>query len=186
VPVDFASDTVENHPSLKLQEQNIAIAKAETKVQQQAYKPGFDGRFFSQKLYGIGDPFSGFSVSMNFPLFGRGSTKKRVQAARLEQSYQETLRQNQLLQLNTAYQRALQDLKKDEELLNYYETTGLSQAEEILKASNIAYRAGEISFADMSQFLSQAIDIRRNHLDILNQYNQSAIQLNYFVNSDFK
>ena len=66
--------------------------------------------------------------------------------------------------------------------LHFYETTGLGQADAIIKAANIAYRAGEISFADLSQFLTQAIDIQRNYLEVLNQYNQSAIQLNYYLN----
>ena len=77
---------------------------------------------------------------------------------------------------------SLRYCKKDEELLTYYETTGLAQADAIIKAANIAYRAGEVSFADLSQFLTQAIDIQRNYLEVLNQYNQSAIQLNYFLN----
>ena len=67
-------------------------------------------------------------------------------------------------------------------MLNFYETTGLAQADAIIKAANISYRAGEISFADLSQFLTQAIDIQRNYLEVLNQYNQSAIQANYYLN----
>ena len=55
-------------------------------------------------------------------------------------------------------------------------------ADAIIKAANIAYRAGEISFAELSQFLTQAIDIQKNYLDALNQYNQSAIQLRYYLN----
>jgi cobalt-zinc-cadmium resistance protein CzcA len=68
------------------------------------------------------------------------------------------------------------------ELLTYYESTGLAQAEKIIKSSNLAYRGGEISFAELTQYLTQAIDIQRNYLDVLNQYNQSAIQLNFYLN----
>ncbi len=34
----------------------------------------------------------------------------------------------------------------------------------------------------LSAFLTQAIDIQRNYLDVLNQYNQSAIGLAYYLN----
>ncbi len=54
------------------------------------------------------------------------------------------------------------------------------QADEIIEAATLSYRSGEISFAEMSQFLGQAIAIRQNYLDVLNQYNHSAIQFNYF------
>ncbi|MNI10805.1 hypothetical protein D3C73_639310 [compost metagenome] len=77
---------------------------------------------------------------------------------------------------------ALADIEKNAALLQFYESAGLKQADAIIKAASLGYRTGEISFAEMSQFLSQAIGIRQNYLDVLNQYNQSAIQYNYFNN----
>jgi cobalt-zinc-cadmium resistance protein CzcA len=46
-------------------------------------------------------------------------------------------------------------------MLSFYESAGLKQAESIIKAATLAYRAGEISFAELSQFLSQAIEIQK-------------------------
>lgn len=65
---------------------------------------------------------------------------------------------------------------------NKPEFSGLKQADAIIKAASLGYRTGEINFAELSQFLSQAIGIRQNYLEVLNQYNQSAIQYNYFNN----
>ena len=62
--------------------------------------------------------------------------------------------------MTSEYNQLVQQLRKDEELLAFYESTGLAQADAIMKAVNISYRAGEISFADLSQFLTQAIDIQ--------------------------
>ena len=57
-----------------------------------------------------------------------------------------------------------------------------SNSKEIISAATLSYRSGEISFAELGQFLSQAIGIRQGYLDVLNQYNQSAIQFNYYNN----
>ena len=46
----------------------------------------------------------------------------------------------------------------------------------------LSYQAGEISFAEMYQFYTQAIDIRKNYLQSLNEYNQAVIEYNYFIN----
>ena len=100
----------------------------------------------------------------------------------MEKGYQQTVLDYEKISLSTGYNKAYQQLLKDKDLVNYYESTGLHQAEAILKSANIAYRAGEISFAELSQFVTQAIDIQKNYLDVLNQYNQSAIQLNYYLN----
>ena len=74
------------------------------------------------------------------------------------------------------------EVQRNNSLLSFYEKSGLKQAEEIIKAASLAYRAGEISFAEMSQFLTQAIDIQKNYLEVLNTYNQSVIQYYYFIN----
>ena len=53
---------------------------------------------------------------------------------------------------------------------NFYESAGLKQANEIIKASSLAYRAGEISFAEFSQFLTQAIEVQKNYLEKLRDH----------------
>lgn len=179
VQTSLVANSLNNHPALRLQEQNVTIAEAAVKVQQQSGRPNFDSRFFSQRLYGYSNPYSGFSVTVGIPLFGRSFYKNNILAAQLERTNQQTLYAYEKLSLNIAYNQASQQLQKEGELLNFYETTGLAQAEAIIRAANLAYRGGEIGFSELSQFITQAIDMQRNYLDVLNQYNQSAIQLNY-------
>ena len=57
---------------------------------------------------------------------------------------------------------------------------GFSVHEEIIKAASLAYRSGEISFAELSQFLTQAIEVQKNYLENLNDYNHSVIQYYYY------
>ncbi|RYE02327.1 MAG: TolC family protein, partial [Sphingobacteriales bacterium] len=182
VTVPSLSDSLDAHPSLQLQLQNINIASAELNVQRQSNKPSFEGRFFSQRLYGVSNPYSGFSVTVGIPIFGKGAYRSKIQAAQIERQYQESVLNYDRLALATAYSQGLHQLKKDQELLRYYEVSGLAQAEAIIRAANLAYRGGEINFNDLSQYLTQAIDIQKAYLDILNSYNQSVIQVNYYLN----
>jgi cobalt-zinc-cadmium resistance protein CzcA len=171
------------HPLLKLQQQNIIIAGAEAKVAGQGQMPSFEGRFFSQRLYGVNPPYSGFSVTVGIPLFGRNQYKHSVKAAQLEQNYQRTVLTDQQLAFSTSYNQEQETLQKNNDMLEYYTSGGLMQADAIIKAANLSYRSGEIGFAELCQFLTQAIDIQRNYLEVLNEYNQSAIQLNYYTNN---
>jgi cobalt-zinc-cadmium resistance protein CzcA len=182
IAVLFSDTGLSNHPQLQLQQQQVSIAQSRIKVEQQNRGPSLEGRFFSQRLYGLADPYSGFSVTAGIPLFGRTAYRNKIRAANIERDYQQTILQYDQLAMSTNYRQMNQQLQRDQELLNYYEQTGLAQADAIIRSSNIAYRAGELSFAELSQFLSQAIDIRKNYLDVLYQYNQSAIQLNYYLN----
>ncbi|TDO20825.1 CusA/CzcA family heavy metal efflux RND transporter [Pedobacter duraquae] len=179
--LDAATADSVNHPALRLQEQQVNIAGFQTKLAGQTKMPSLEGRFFSQRLYGISMPYSGFSISLGIPLFGRSYYKNTLKASQLEQNYQRTVLSNQQLAFGSAYKQEFEQLQKSNELLEYYTGTGLKQADAIIKAADLSYRAGEIGFAELSQFLAQAIDIQRNYIDVLNEYNQSAVKLNYYT-----
>jgi cobalt-zinc-cadmium resistance protein CzcA len=176
----LANDSL--HPVLALQSQNINIATAGIGVIRNENKPEFSGRFFSQRLWAAEDPFTGFSVTAAFPLFGAGAYKNKVKTAQAEMAVQQKQFDYESQVLTTQKLQLQQEVEKNNSMLSFYETTGLKQAEEIIKAASLAYRAGEISFAELSQFLSQAIEIQKNYLDNLNAYNHSVIQYNYFIN----
>ncbi|MDX2047696.1 MAG: CusA/CzcA family heavy metal efflux RND transporter [Chitinophagaceae bacterium] len=170
------------HPLLALQSQNINIANAGIDVIKNENKPEFSGRFFSQRLWGARDPFSGFSVTAAFPLFGANAYRNKVKVVQADMAVQQKQYDYENQVLNTQKIQMQQEVEKNNSMLSFYESTGLMQAEEIIKAASLAYRAGEISFAELSQFLSQAIEIQKNYLENLNAYNQSVIQYNYYIN----
>ena len=180
IKLDTLAD-IGNHPLLRLQQQQITISKADISLQRNRMLPDFQGRFFTQRLYGVTPPYTGFSITMGVPIAGKSYSNK-IKAAEVENRVQEQQLAYETQALNSSYSKGLQELEKNRVLLRFYESTGLKQAEEIIKAASLAYRAGEISYAGLSQFLSQAIDIRKNYLDNLNQYNQSVIQFTYFIN----
>jgi cobalt-zinc-cadmium resistance protein CzcA len=144
--------------------------------------PEFSGRIFSQKLYGVDDPYSGFSFSTLFPIFGSGANHNKIKAARTEKEVQEQQLQYKTQILKSDLTQRQTEVEKSLSGLQFYETLGLQQADEIIKAANQSYRAGETSYADFSLYLSQAIEIRKNYLDNLNAYNHAIIEFNYFTN----
>ena len=177
----FYPTTIDNHPQLQLQQQNIAISDAELRLQRLSRYPDFEGRFFSQRLYGLKNPYSGYSVTALVPIFTKGY-KQRIRAAEIERSIQQRQLDLDRLNLNTSYLQAIQLVERSKVSLNFYENTGLKQADAIVQAASLSYRSGEISFAELSLFLTQAIEIQRNYLAVLNEYNQAVIQANYYIN----
>ena len=178
VPVSMDS----THPVLELQKQNINIANAGISITKNENKPEFSGRFFTQRLYGMNDPVTGFSVTAAFPLFGGGAYRNKVRTAQAEAMVQQKQFEYDWQVFKGQQMQFRQEVEKNSNMLSFYESTGLRQAEEIIKAASLAYRAGEISFPELAQYLAQAIDIQRNYLENLNAYNQSVIQYYYIVN----
>ena len=171
-----------SHPLIALQEQSVDIAAANVRVQKQGVMPHFSGRFFSQKLWGAKDPFSGFSVTAAFPFFGMGAYRNKVREADAGMKAAEARLSYQTQQLETRRNNALSEIGRNQALLQFYETAGLRQADEIIAAATQSYNAGEIGFAELSQFIGQAVSTRNSYLDALNQYNQSVIEYNYLNN----
>ena len=175
-------NSTENHPNLLLLQQNVSIANSEIAIQKSNRLPEFSGRVFSQKLYGVADPYTGFSFATSFPIFGSGANRNKIKAAKTEKEVQEQQLQYQTQILKSSLAQRQTEVEKSVSGLQFYEISGLQQADEIIKAANQSYRAGEISYADFSLYLSQAIEIRKNYLDNLNAYNQAIIEYNYFTN----
>ncbi|HEY5772935.1 MAG TPA: CusA/CzcA family heavy metal efflux RND transporter, partial [Chitinophagaceae bacterium] len=141
------------HPVLALQSQNINIANAEIGVVKNENRPEFSGRFFSQSLWGADDPFTGFSVTAAFPLFSAGAYKNKRKVAEADMAVQRSQYDYNKQVLNTRQQQMRQEAEKNRTMLLFYETSGLKQADEIIKAASLAFRAGEISFVELSQYL---------------------------------
>ncbi len=167
--------------SLQIQQKNVNIAEAAKNLQQQENLPDFSGRTFSQHLYGYQEsPYTGFSVSVNLPLFSKPLQKTKLADLEIEQ--QKATLAAQAQNFNALQIQAKNNMQRAQTALQYYENTGLTQATELIKASTLAYRSGEISYAVLSQYLAQAIAIRQNYLESLNEYNQATIVYLYFLN----
>ena len=179
-PPLIAADSL--HPVLSLQTQNINIANAGIQVVRNENKPEFSGRFFTQRLWGAKDPLSGFSITAAFPLFGAKAYQQKIKYAQAEVVLHQKQYEYDSQIMQTQKMKLKQEVDKNQSMLSFYESAGLKQAESIIKAATLAYRAGEISFAELSQFLTQAIEIQKDQLENLNAYNQSVIQYIYYTN----
>lgn len=181
---DSESLTSNIHPSLLVQKQNIEVSQSMIEVQKNTNKPDFSARVFSQTYLGMDDPVTGFSVSVAFPLFGLKSMKNKFKALETDVELQRAELKWQELNLDNQKNQAMTQVEKEQIMLDFYEESGLKQAESIIKASTLSYRSGEISFAELSQFMAQAISIKQNYLDALNLYNQSMIEYQYLTNQN--
>jgi len=181
--IQLAADTSTGiHPTTAIQQQNTKMAASEIKIQKNTNMPNFSVRAFSQKLYGVDNPLSGFSVTMGIPLFGAKAAKNRVRAAEAQIDVEEQKLDYQLITLKSRQKQAYAEMQKQLAMVQFYENSGLRQAEQILTSSSLSYRSGEIGFSEYSEFLNQAVSLRESYLKTLNAYNQAQIDYLYFIN----
>jgi cobalt-zinc-cadmium resistance protein CzcA len=168
-----AADSL-NNPTILLANQDLRIAETARRLVGQEQLPDLWTRFFSQRLYlDRVQPFTGFSVSVNLPLLSRPLQQTRtaglvVQRQRLQTEATRAQWQQRSYEAKAKIaQQALQ--------LAYFEETALPQAAEIKAAARLAYTAGEISYAELAQYLAQVADTEENYRATLLKYNLAAI-----------
>lgn len=82
-------------------------------------------------------------------------------------------------QLNTEYAKAQADFVQYKDNLNYFETIGLAEADEILRNSRESFRLGSINYYQYIQNLELSYTLRQNYLETLRNYNQALNSLIY-------
>ena len=168
------------HPVLQNQQAVVDWAASGILAQQKSLLPDYSGRVFSQRLYGVDPPFSGFSFTVGVPLASK-SQRKRIEAARIDHQLQGVQLQAETARWKTMVAQTRERMTRSLEALQYYEEFGLKQSGAILQAAESSYTSGEISVADWLQFVTQAVAIQQSHLDALNDYNQLVIQYQYLL-----
>jgi cobalt-zinc-cadmium resistance protein CzcA len=125
-----------------------------------------------------GGNFMGFEVGIGIPLFF-GEQRARTRAARREVEMIRTQQEDALLSLYKEYQTALNEYAKAQNTLDYYQTRGNRQAEEISRISRLSYEKGEIGYIEYIQNLKTVADLHLQFAGAVNDYNQAVIKINY-------
>ena len=186
VPMD--SSLFNNSPELVALRSQIDIASKEIRVEKSKLLPDFSLGYFNQSLignhekngveqyYGPGKRFQGVEAGISIPLFGKAQ-KSRIRAAELNYQIRQAEVQAFYFGLTQRGNLLLSDLRRLRIQLNYYRNTALPQANILISTSQKAFEAGELDYYQLTQSLNNANNVRRQYVDIINQYNQTAIEL---------
>lgn len=66
--------------------------------------------------------------------------------------------------------------------IQYFKTTGLDHAALILHVNTVKFGTEEIDYLEFTRNISEAFTIKQEYLKTLNDYNQTALELEYYVN----
>ncbi len=118
----------------------------------------------------------GFSIPIWFWV-----QKSRISASKID--LKTTIDQNLLLQkqLQTEYQKALQNFQLASKNLAYFDQTGLKEADEMNRQALQNYRLGNITYYQYLQNIELSYQIRQRYLETLRNYNNSVLMLDYLM-----
>lgn len=174
------SNLVGKHPVLQLLQQQVLAKELAVKAEKAKGLPTFNLGLNTQSLE-LQRQFYYGSVGINIPIFHNG-VKARSQAAKFETEITKKELEKSQLEIATVFLQQYQLQKQSLQQLKYYQTEGLPMAVSIINAAQRSYIAGDIGYIEYIQNIKDAIKIKTDYLSVVNNYNQTIIQLNYLLN----
>lgn len=186
------SNSVADNPALLYFSQQIKVAEAGNNVEKSRLMPDLTFGYFNQSLYGTANyrdvstiangstRFQGVMVGLSFPLWA----KPQLARIKATETFTNAAQANfDLYQKNLQgqYAQAFQEYQKFANSLEYYEQNALPTADIITQNALKNYQSGNIGYIEFSQGLSRVLSIQTSYLSILNQYNQSIINIEFLI-----
>ncbi|UXX78445.1 CusA/CzcA family heavy metal efflux RND transporter [Reichenbachiella carrageenanivorans] len=180
------------NPTLQWFQGQIDILDQEKVVEKSRLLPDITLGYVNQSLNGPGldingtpvnysssDRFSSFQIGVALPIFGSKSQLSAVKAAELKKQVSTAQLEAATNEVNGQWRALIQQYKKHRNSLNYYENNALPQADLILAQAQKGFEGGEIGYVEYTQGLDRALNVKFNYFAILNEYNQTLIQIEF-------
>ena len=170
------STTIYKSPYIALSGQLVNTSKTEYSLEKSRVLPDFSLGYIHEPVKNNGT-YYGYQIGMNIPIWYKPQ-KNRIKAAQIDINIAQNEYLNEVLSYQTMLNKLLQQLSQFDEKLKYFTNEGLPLANEIIKTSISAYKAGEIDYVEFVQNINQALDLKSGYLETLFQHNQVAIIIN--------
>lgn len=171
---------INESPEMEYYTHKTSLFEAKRKYAKQELLPDITLNYFQGTNSGINTNIIGYQFGLKIPLLFNAQNS-RIKSSKIALDIVIEESQDFEINFNTKYQELQLELEQIEKGLAYFEQEGKSMAYEILKTAKSSFKNGEIDFYQYILSVENAYDIKINHLEHLNNYNQTIIQINYLT-----
>lgn len=176
---DADSSVFGQNPSLVLLRQTEAISQQQIGLERARSLPGLMVGYYNQSSRETPTQLR-FRFGLTLPVwFGQYRSRTAAAQTGLQLARQRTSAQVQTLSVDL--QQAQGDFAKFRTALDYYETTGLAQADDLINTARRLFQAGQSDYVSLLRTSNDAYAIRLRYLDALRNYNQALLTINYLT-----
>jgi len=187
------SISVTNNPVVKSFYQEMEIAEKNKNVEKSQALPEFSLGYTNQSLigfhtgngqerfYNAGDRFSSVTLGIAIPL-SFGAAKARIQSWEYQKQTAEINARQEQKKLSAQLENTLNQYTQDVQQYHYYISQAVPNAEKMVKAAQLGYKTGEISYVEYLFALQTATNIQLKYLESIQQVNESVIMINSLIN----
>ncbi|MBO9729609.1 MAG: CusA/CzcA family heavy metal efflux RND transporter [Chitinophaga sp.] len=190
MPSQVDTTALSKHPYVQLLAQQLQTSQSKYKLEKSRLLPDLLVAYNNMTMRGMGADdrvytgstrFQSAQVGVGIPLFF-GAQKAKINAQKVNQEIAENNFQTGLQSVQLQYEEAGKQFEKGLQAVNYYEQTGLPNAETIIATAQQQFIGGDISYLDWVVLNNQAFSLKNEYLDAVNQLNLSIIDINALLN----
>lgn len=153
------------------------LLQAESKLIRSSFFPDLSVGYFNQEIEDV-KGFQGVKLGVSIPIWFWG-TRSKVQQQKLQVNIAQNNWQQQKLENNNQLQQLHDQAVGLNQQLELYTSTALENARLLQQTATTEFDAGEIDHFKMLQSQQLANSLQLKYLNLLNQYNQTIIKLEY-------
>ncbi|MFV8376492.1 CusA/CzcA family heavy metal efflux RND transporter [Flavobacterium sp. LB1P71] len=187
--LDFAENldknVISNQPSIKLFEQEVNSNKAQISLEKSKKLPELIGGVYYQTFKtntafqdGYNGIYGQFGVAL--PLFN-SNIKNRQKALEINSQIAENNLTNEKLKLQSQYKELIQESKKNQETIAYYENQALKNVDLVNKAANDKFINGDINYLEWVMLINQNTEIQSNYIETVRKFNETILKLGNLI-----
>ena len=180
-------------PQIQYQQHLVNTTRFTVAAEKAKLLPDLSLGINSQSIIGyqrVGEEDQYFNSAKRFTFVGAGIAVpifSRAQRARISAYEVQVLQQQKELdwlgqRLQAERNNALQQIRKYQESLKFYQEQALPSARMIVSTADRQFSAGEINYLEWFMLVNQSFDLQAQYLDELNSYNQAVIHFQTFIN----
>lgn len=191
VPASDSASVTQN-PLLRYFTSQVNQTEASKKLEKTRLWPDFTVGYFNQTLYGTpnyqkpeivagsGRRFQGVSFGLAIPVWAKPQLAK-IRFAEAQKNAASAQLDLNRKNLEGQYAQAIQEYQKWKSSLAYFETTALPTARALNESALKSFKSGNIGYVEFLQGMNRAVQMETEYLQILNQYNQSILQIEFLI-----
>ncbi len=155
------------------------VSKAAINAERAHFFPEFFAGYFYQDIYPE-KGFYGWQAGISIPLLPFGQSAK-IRQAKINAEI--ALNQLEYVEFSTTktIENLIVELNKYFRQIDYYNRIALQQADEILRNAELHFKKENIEYFEYIKHISSAYEIKLKYLETINNYNQTAIQLEFYA-----
>ncbi len=161
-------------------EKNSEVKQAQLGTERSAFFPEISAGYFYQDI-GAYKGLNGWQLGVAFPLWFLPANSE-IKKAKAERDIALNTLEHQKFVVKKDIENLLFDLNKYFKQIEFYKKYALVQADELIKTASIQYDKEEIEYTEFINGISTGLNLKMEYLETINNYNQTAIQLEIYAN----